>query len=1573
MINFLNKLAEKGIFIRYIDEKLSLFSENNDIDSELLQEIKSKKEELIVFLKNNDSILENSQEYKDIPKIPEDTNYPLSSSQLSLWLLSQFEGGSLAYNMSSSVMLEGSYDLQKFQKAVHCLIERHEILRTVFRENENGDVRQWILPLEELNFSIDYLDVSNKKNKEESSLAYMRTDSKKEFDLTNGPLIRTSLIKLHEDSYIFYYNMHHIISDGWSMNVLKKDLMSFYDALAQDQELNMEALRIQYKDYTVWQLNRINESGFSQHREYWLRQMSGELPIIDLPSSKSRPKVTTYNGAMLSTYISAELTKSIKDFIQENGGSLFTALVAFLNVQLHKYTSLEDIIIGTIVAGRNHSDLQEQIGFYVNAVALRNHITPDENFTNFYKRIKDNTLESFEHQDYPFQRLISDLGIIRNPDRSAIFDVMIDLQNTREISEEFQEDIDSDKIFFKENVAAKYDIQLTFQEVGEHLLFLTTYNTDVYEYDVILQFVNHFKLLISNILTNPINSLASADYLTESERKRLLVDFNATTADYEKDGCITSLFEMQVNLNPNKVAVTFNDKDLSYLLLHELSNKLANYIDEKLGSIKKEFIGIKLERNENFIIAMLAILKVGCAYVPIDMDYPEERIFHMLSDTNCSLVIDTAFVKSFTEKQSRLSEKYNYKETSKGDLAYIMYTSGSTGKPKGVMISQQNVVSLVRSSNYFNSKESHHILGLSNFSFDGATFDIFMPLLNGGSLTIASKDVFLDFEAFRELLEVKQITAFFTTTALFNLIVDSKIRLPKSVRTILFGGELVSVDHVKRFMELHPKVNLRHVYGPTENTTFSTYFDIDDVSVSDNTIPIGLPINNSSAYILDTNTNLVPVGIVGELYVGGAGVALGYLNNNTLTKERFVENPFKNGERLYKTGDLCRRRTDGSIEFIDRSDNQVKIRGHRIELGEIEHQLQIKESIKDVIVLVKATGNDKHLAAYFVSEIEEDGVMLNDYLAQRLPDYMIPRLFTQLEQMPITSNGKVDKTVLLSMDATISSEDYKAPETDLERVLVEIWEDLLRKERIGIHDNFFKLGGHSLKIAELRNIYNKRFEVLFGFKEFFENYSIKLQANLIESSKKERFIEIEKIPEAMSYELSFEQQRLYATSQFEALSSAYNISYQIPLDGAFYLDDFAKAIDQVIDRHEILRTVFKENEDGEVRQMVLDRSEINFKVGYEDYRNDKNALQKIEDYISKDKYAPFQLSEAPLMRANLMQLEDEHYIFYFNMHHIISDEWSMEILLRDVIAYYEFYQNSKDLSLPELGIQYKDYAIWQKKKVSEISNEDKSYWLKMLSGKLPVLDLPGQLPRPRVKTSNGVNIQTYISAKMFNDLQEFCLEHGGSMFMGTLTVWFVLFHKYTKLKDIIIGTPVLGRDHPDLKDQIGCFINNLAIRAALNPQESFLEIFQKIKELMLNNYKHQEYPYDRIIDALETQNDISRNLLFDVMFSYHNISDKSAAELPENTTDIIDLGFSSSKLDLLINFSEYGDGLIFNILYNTDVYDSPLVKELINNYKRLVSKVLEQPTVNIADLDYQSEVASEFRNKNKGRLSALKS
>lgn len=1091
MKNLLSKLENHNIQISLNGDNLDIGFDGTEIDQNLLNEIRTHKSELIDYLKKYAHFNENEH----IKPIDKNSSYQLSDTQRRLWVLCQFENASNAYNMPTSIFLEGEYDLSKFGLAIAAVLERHEVLRTVFKKDENDEIRQWIMPLENLNFQLDYKDFTNEEAPIIKAQNYIAEDSFKAFDLEIGALVRASLLQVAVNSYIFYYNMHHIISDGWSMEILGRDVMSYYNFYQNGIPLNLPELEIQYKDYAAWQITQINSDVLSTSKKYWSERFKGDLPTINLPSQKKRPRVKTFNGHSLSTQIPFELTHGLRNLSQEAGGSLFMGLLSVWKVLMYRYTSQEDLIVGTAVAGRDHTDLEDQIGFYANTIAFRNSIIPEESFNQTFARIKTSTLEAYNHQMYPFDRLVEDLHVVRDPSRNPIFEVLFTIQNLgdRQAKKQFET---SDAIRDLGESKSKFDLIVTFEELGEHLSFAITYNSDVYEKTMISQLMIHFKSLLKGLLKHPDQKISGIEYLSPIEKDTLLIDFNDTQVNYPKQKTVLDLFEEQALANPEKIALSYKQDKLTYKELEEKSRQLAHYFI--VNGIQKQLIPICVDRSLEMVIGILGILRSGNGYVPIEGSFPQKRIQYILEDLQSKYVVTNNLYESLFDIAKTVNLdvfEYNLQNAavinvkiSPTDLAYCIYTSGTTGVPKGVINEHGGLLNrLLWMQNDLQINSDSVLLNKTPYVFDVSVWELIMPFITGAQLVIAKPDGHKDPEYLLDIIEGEVVTLIHFVPSMFGMFLEYAVEEKcKNLSHIVCSGEALPIQMVQRFKEIFKKVKLHNYYGPTEAAIDVTAIDLTQYDLQKDTVSIGKPVANTKIYIVDKALNLQPIGVVGELLIGGIQVARGYLNKVKLTEEKFIESPFAKDDRLYKTGDLACWLPDGTIDYIGREDNQVKIKGHRIELGEIEHALSNYQQITNSIIVVRERNENKYLVAYYIAKKEQDSLELRKFLQNKLPLYMVPEYFMYLKEFPLTVNGKLDVKSLPDLEIRVGN-NYVAPSSELEEELVEIWANVLKldKEVISVNRNFFELGGNSMDIIVLNNKINLDFNCSISVTEMF--------------------------------------------------------------------------------------------------------------------------------------------------------------------------------------------------------------------------------------------------------------------------------------------------------------------------------------------------------------------------------------------------------------------------------------------------------------------------------------------------------
>jgi len=1561
--------------------------------------------------------------------------YLLSPAQLRLYLLYRMDSKGIGYNISTVLELEGYLQEERLEKVFRQLIRMHESFRTSFLMVEEEPVQ---VIHDELEFVIEYYDLATEdtEDTENKNYKFQITNQIKKFirpfDLSKAPLLRVGLVRFPAAGvqsparFLLMVDMHHIIADGISVNVLIDDFTAFYC------EQEFSPLAVQYKDFSQWQNSKRQKEMLEAQEKYWLKTFDKEIPVLDLPLDFPRLVLQDFTGDTLKFTLGEAETAKLNALALEQETTLFMVLFAVFTLMVAKLSGQEEIVVGTPVAGRKHIQLEKTIGMFINTLAVRNHLPGWQSFKGFLKEVKSIILAAFENQDYPFEELVEKIDVKRDTSRNPLFDVMFVLQNM----DPFDIRIPGLKIasYPYENRVSKFDLTLIAIEIKDHLEFIFEYCTAIFKEETVRRFTGFFKKAVSFILENVSIKISGIELISGEEKKRVLLDFNDTGSEYPRDKAIDQLFAEQVEKRPDTIAVIGEMQSLeqsregleprtvyhalTYRELNQESNQLAHLLIEK-GVKPGIIVGIMVERSIAMVMGILGILKAGDVYLPIDPDYPEERIDFMLKDSNVRFLATTpklqVKVKAVVEgksRQPRLPLQFvdiktypayasepsrstltstSICQVSPANNAYIMYTSGTTGGPKGVLVTQRNVVRLVKNTNYIQLTEKTQILQTGAPVFDATTFEIWGSLLNGGQLLLTGKETIMDARQLRRTLMRFAINTLWLSASLFNQLLDYDTDVVSSLDYLLVGGDVLSIPHINRVRRASPGLIVINGYGPTENTTFSTTYHIRGEFAG--SIPIGKPIANSTAYIVDRNDYLQPIAVSGELLVGGDGVSCGYLNDPELTAEKFDHDlwdfqdyhdrknlketvllgsklyprPYALGSRLYKTGDLARWLYDGNIEFLGRIDHQVKIRGFRVELGEIENQLLTHGKVKEAIVMVRKDNNDKYLCAYIVAKPGEINPIvesqLREYLSDRLPDYMVPSYFTQLDSIPLNPNGKVDRKALPEPEMK-TGENYIAPRNELEEKLVDLWSEILNveKEKISINDNFFHLGGHSLKVTILAARIHKELKVDVPLSEIFKTSHIRGLAAFIKKAETKKFFFIGVVEKKEYYILSSAQVRLLVLQRMDENGIAYNISSVWQLEGDLDRKKFEKVFRQLILRHESLRTSFHMVEEEPV-QVIHD--EVEFKIEYCEVEEEQSSrLEGTRGLAPLSFIRSFDLSNTPLFRVGLIKIlhtpsalrshpsqegiEHKH-ILVVDMHHIIADGVSSWILVRE---FMELYSGEKLLALK---LQYKDYSQWQKKQVLEKSlSQQEAYWLKEFFGEIPVLDLPTDYPRPLVQDFTGRSIFFEIGGEETNTLKSLANEQGVTLFMLLLSIYTVCISRLCGQEDIVVGTPIAGRRHTDIEPVMGMFVNTLALRNFPAGGKPFILFLEEVKENTIKAFENQDYLYEDLVEKVDLERDAGRNPLFDTMFALQNF-EALKIEIPGLKVQPFDYETPVSKFDLTLSTVEKEENLLFNFEYSTKLFKEETIRRFIGYFRKTISTVLGCHDIRILGIEIIDE------------------
>ncbi|HLP57413.1 MAG TPA: amino acid adenylation domain-containing protein, partial [Candidatus Deferrimicrobium sp.] len=1429
--------------------------------------------------------------------------YALSSAQKRLYFLQQMDNAGTVYNMPSTWLLEGVPDKSHLENVFMKLIKRHESLRTSFDVIGEEPIQRIY---RDATFEIEYNDLTTGVQDHLSSFIHHFVRA---FDLSQAPLLRAGLVKIAAEKYVLAVDMHHIISDGTSMNIIIKDFMALY------RREDLPELRVQYKDFSAWQGREKQGELIKRQEDYWVNEFAGEIPVLELPADYPRPPVQDFAGSSIHFEIDKQATAVLKRLALENDVTVYMILLAIYNVFLAKITNREDIVVGSPIAGRRHADLEKIIGMFVNTLALRNYVSTEKTFTGFLSDVKKKTLSAFENQDYPFEDLVERVVKNRDTSRNPVFDVMFVLQNMG------MPEIVLEGLILKpydyENKTAKFDLNLTGWEKEGKLSFDLEYSTKLFKKETALRLSGYFKNCIDAVRINPGAPIAGIEIMSTAEKEKILAISNGVTEPFDFTETIHGMFEKIALGNEDKTALVFKNARLTYGEFNRKADRLGWMLRQK-GIGRDSVAGLMAERSFELVIGMVGIMKAGSAFLPIDPKLPNQRKRFMCEDSRMAVLLTNFKVENDIPGNIEIidiRDEGGAKEENitaitpinqGADLAYVIFTSGSTGNPKGVMLEHSNLVNLIRFHHRCTGIDCRKVMQFATISFDASFHEIFSALLAGGELYLIDEETRNNIPSLLKYIGKNKIKTLFLPMAFLKIIFnddDYVNTFPHCVEHIQTAGEQVVVSgKFKKYLQEN-NIYLHNHYGPSE-THVITAFTVNPREDIPEFPSIGKPVMNTGIYILDKVKQLLPMGVAGELYAGGLQVGRGYLNNPELTDDKLkIKNEklkIKN-EKLYRTGDLARWLEDGNIEFLGRIDQQVKIRGIRVEPGEIESRLKKIALIKDAVVVVKQDASgEKYLCAYIVLSTGTDcnERELRNTLAIHLPEYMVPAYFVQLEKMPLTPSGKIDRKALPEPQVK-TGESYTGPGNEIEKKLAAIWAEVLGQGTvsIGIDDNFFQLGGNSLKAIILLSKIHKVFEVKIPLPELFKHPRIRELAGYLKNAGSWKYESIAWVEKKEYYALSSAQKRLYFLQQIDAESTAYNLSSIMVFEGLVDKDKLAGAVAKLIRRHESFRTSFVIIAEEPVQRI---HDEVEFEID----RSFAELFQKRlpegpPEAIITSFIRPFDLAKAPLLRVGLVKLAEKH-LFLVDMHHIISDGMSIQVLIQDFSNLYA------GMALPETRYQYKDYAEWQnREKAGKKISEQKAYWQKEYEEEIPVLELPTDYARPLAQDFTGNNLNFDINSETYNALNVLALESRATLYMVLLSLYTIFLARLSNREDVVTGTPVAGRRHADLEKMIGMFVNMLALRYQPVGEKKFVYFLQEVKEKALRAFENQEYPYEDLVEILAVPRDLGRNPLFDTIFTLQNTGSQQI-EIPglklvpgefENKTAKFDLSLTAVEKD----------------------------------------------------------------------------
>jgi amino acid adenylation domain-containing protein len=1509
-----------------------------------------------------------------ITPVARDRALPLSFAQRRMWFLNQLEPESAYYNVPLALRLAGNLNLDALERAINEVIRRHEVFRTTFA-TEGGEPVQVINETMHLTLTVE--DIS--REGEDRAVELAAEESAKPFDLSRGPLLRMRLLKLGPEKFVALLIVHHIISDGWSMGVLVREVAVLYAAFVEGKSSPLPELPVQYADFAAWQQEWLSGSVLEDHFDYWKQQLDGAPTTLDLPTDKPRPPIQQFRGRREPFSIPGNVREQLLALGQQEGATLFMTMLAAFNVLLYRYSGQKDILVGTPIANRNRADIEGLIGFFVNTLVLRTKIESDESFLSLLRQIRRTTLDVYAHQDLPFEKLVQELQPERDMSRSPLFQVMLVLQNAP--LQAFELPGLNLSAFETRNRTAKFDLMLTLVEKPDEIVAELEYDTDLFERETIKRMIGDFQVLLESVIADPLATVSTVQLLSQTEQARLLEEWNQTDAEYTRDACLHQLFELQVDRTPDATCLIGDEVSLTYRELDTRANQLAHHLLR--GGIGPETrVGILMERSVEQAVALLGVLKAGGCYVPLDPDFPRERLRYLIDDANVTLILTEARLANellpghpgvlcLDDCAAELERERTARpagDVTSDNLAYVIYTSGSTGRPKGAMLQHNTIVNCLEwMQGTYRLGQSDRFVFKTTLNFDPSVWEFFWPLMVGAQVIVVRPEEQSNPTLLVEtILRHEATVVYLVPSLLTHLLEEQKLDQISSLRYVICGGESLMRESVEIFYERLPNVELHHSYGPTETSIGATE-TICRLNNPRRVIPIGRARGNVRLYVLDERMQPVPIGVRGELYIGGECVGRGYLNRPELTAENFGPNPFATeaGARLYRTGDVVRYLPDGQLEFIGRSDDQVKIRGVRVELGEIEAVLGAQDGVTGAAVIAHSNdGRDKRLVAYVTTEpgrvvTTED---LRRGLKAQLPEYMVPSAFVMLDQLPLLPNGKINRRELSApvLAQAAHRNGYVAPANAVEEMLATIWEEVLDVERVSTADNFFELGGHSLLATRVTARVREMFAVDLPVRSLFESPTIrglarKIVAGMLGGPLQQQR-QLKAVPRDGDLPLSFAQERLWFLDQLETLGAAYHIPVIVRIEGQLDIEALQKTLDELVRRQESLRTTFI-NVDGEPRQSIAASVKVDLPV------IDLSALPEDERDAAAVRFSSdqaqqlFDLSSGPLFRAALLRLTEDRHVFALTLHHIISDGWSTGVVVKEAAALYEAYAAGKESPLEELPVQYADYAVWQRDWLrGEVLEGQLEYWRGVLADVPTVIELPTDYARPPVQSFRGDTIGFSLSEELTAKLKQISSEHNVTLFMTLLAAFRILLYRSTGQEAIAIGTPIANRQDSAIEDLIGFFVNTLALRIDITHDMTFSTLLSHVRDVTLGAYAHQDVPFEKLVE--EFQPERARNLhpLFQVMFAVQN-APLGVIDLPGLTFKPQEFETGATHFDLECHMREIGNRLHGQLIFSTDLFRRESAERLVQHFEKLLEGIT--PDSRIATLPFFTDEEKE--------------
>ncbi|WP_343123113.1 amino acid adenylation domain-containing protein, partial [Xanthomonas sp. NCPPB 1128] len=1484
---------------------------------------------------------------------------PLSPAQQRLWFLTQVDGASAAYHSAGALRLAGALDRGALARTLRRIVARHEILRARF-VLVDGEPMQQFVGAEAFDLRLE--DVRAAQDPESAGKALGAGFLARPFDLGTELPIRMQLVQIADDVHVLHAVLHHIVSDGWSIGVLLDDLSAFYALETGAVAQSPAPLPVQYIDYAQWQWQWLAGGPAERQAKYWRETLAGAPTLLELPTDRARSPHQDFAGAAIDLQLDEALYAGLKRLSQRCGTTLYMTLLASWAAVLSRLSGQDEVVIGSPVAGRARTEIEPLIGFFVNTLPLRIDVSGEPTVGELLSRARARVLDAQAHQDLPFDRIVEAVKPPRSTAHSPVFQVMLAWQSQPQ-GRLHLAGIDVSEQALA-TTTAPFELILDLRDTGTGIEGALGYMTSLFDAGTVLRYADYWQRLLHGMVADAEAVVARLPLLDAAENARMLSEWNATALEYPREARLHDLFEAQARRTPDAIALVAGEERLSYVELNRRANRLSAHL-RSLGVRPDDRVGLCLERKAGMMVALLATLKSGGAYVPLDPTYPPDRLTQILQDATPRLVLTDAVgwpvLAQASERGGNASspaivdidadavqwanasdDNVAVADLRACNLAYLIYTSGSTGRPKGVAIEHRNALNFLSwATQAFSAQDLSNCLFSTSINFDLSLFEYGAPLSVGGTVTLVANAL--------TLLDAAPPVTLINTVPSAMAELTRAQAIPPSVRVVNVAGEALKRSLAERILASANVERLCNLYGPSETTTYSTWTTMTRESgfVAD----IGGPVGNTQVYVLDAAGAPVPVGVAGEIWIAGAGVARGYLGQPELTAERFVRDPYAADAdaRMYCTGDLGRWSNDGKITLLGRNDFQVKIRGFRIELGEIEAKLIEHDGVREAVVLARegVTG-EKRLVAYCLADETLDIASLREHLSTRLPEYMVPSAFVRLAAWPLTPNGKLDRKVLPAPDGSAyARRAFEAPQGATERSLAVIWAELLRVETISRFDDFFELGGHSLLAVQLASRVRKAFDVDLSMRELFESPTLSQLAAHVAVGPGSNQSAILPAPRRAFMPLSQAQQRLWFLSRIDGASAAYHLWGAQRLRGMLDLAALAHALDQVVARHEVLRTRFVLI-DGQPMQQVAADATADLRV--HDLR-DQGDIEVANAALNEALFAQaFDLEHDPLLRVQVAQLGENDFGLAVVMHHIVSDGWSIGVMLDELSRFYVAYLQGNGDPLPPLPVQYIDYAQWQRNWLADgQSQRQAAYWRQALSGAPALLDLPTDRPRPSHQDFAGATFGVSLDADLTGRLKALGQRHGATLYMILLASWAAVLGRLSGQDDVVIGSPVAGRSREEVEPLIGFFVNTLALRIDLGGAPTVAELLARTRRCVLDAQSHQDLPFDQVVEAVKPPRNPSHTPVFQTLLAWQT-QDEGQLSLPGIKATAVDATLRTAQFELTLGLRETAQGIEGSLNYATALFDRTTVARYAGYWQRLLTAMAADDTAPVSAL-----------------------